>query len=156
MFICLIIADKFKFMMKRIVLLFFPIIVISCGIIEDTTDETVTYTYILKNETGVELQITSDFGRMEFISNGSSYRCETVANPGYLGGLCSGELEIRIPNTNMGYQCFGLGSDAKGLCFIEDNKLFVISNNTAFTEIGIRTYEYVLTPNLLESTFELP
>lgn len=79
-----------------------------------------------------------------------------ISEEGYKGGLCSGELEIRILNTNLGYQCFGLGAESKGLCFIEDYRLFTISEGTVFTEIGTRTYEYVLTPDLLENAFELP
>ncbi|TAI49723.1 hypothetical protein [Flagellimonas allohymeniacidonis] len=143
-------------MKKYIIVSILSIMPMACGIIEDTSEETVTYTYILKNETGIALQIISDFGRIELISNGNSFQCETIANPGYVGGLCSGELEIRIPDSNKGYRCFGLGSESIGLCFVEDRGLFTISNYTVFKEIDTRTYEYILTPELIENAFELP
>ncbi|MCB0373103.1 MAG: hypothetical protein KDD31_08860 [Muricauda sp.] len=143
-------------MKNYFVLLYLIFLPISCGIIEETEEEKVTYTYIIKNKTGSDLQIESDFGRIELITNDGAFQCETIANVGYIGGLCSGTLEIRIPNTNLGYQCFGLGLEPKGLCFTEDNRLFLISDTTIFTEVGTRTYEYVLTPELLENVFELP
>ncbi|PCJ97095.1 MAG: hypothetical protein COA50_05505 [Flavobacteriaceae bacterium] len=128
-----------------------------CGIIIDTSEEKNEYTYILKNETGQSLQITSDFGRMELIPDGEAFKCIIYSAPsGFQGGLCSGELEIRIPETNKGYRCHGYGVASEGLCFLQDNKVFTISDNTIFTEISSRTYEYVLTPELLERTYELP
>ncbi|WP_306013701.1 MULTISPECIES: hypothetical protein [unclassified Allomuricauda] len=143
-------------MKKFLIILILIILPMACGIIEDTTEETFTYTYILQNKTGIDLQVTSDFGRVEMIPNGGSFQCETIANPGYMGGLCSGELEIRIPGTNKGYKCVGSPLASEGICFVEDDRLFTISENSILTEIDARTYEYVLTPELLEGAFELP
>lgn len=128
----------------------------ACGIIEDTSEITVTYTYILKNQRGITLQITSDFGIAELVSNGNSFQCETIANPGYIGGFCSGDLEIRIPNSDKGYHCVGSPLPSKGLCFTDDDGLFTISSGTIFTEIKTQTYEYVLTTEILDGVFGLP
>nr|WP_298929091.1 hypothetical protein [uncultured Allomuricauda sp.] len=65
-------------------------------------------------------------------------------------------MEIRIPETSKGYRCFGTTSQIQGLCFVEDERIFTRFDNTIFIEISTRTYEYVLTPGLLENAFELP
>ncbi|WP_420604215.1 hypothetical protein [Flagellimonas sp.] len=133
------------------------LILYSCGSgIEYDGPNSRTYTYILKNNTDIDLLITSDFGRMELIPVGDIFQCKVIVEDGYSGGLCSLELEIRIPNTKKGYRCHGLASNIEGLCFAEDYKIFTISAGTIFTEIAPRTYQYVLTPNLLENVFELP
>ncbi|MEW2920035.1 hypothetical protein AB1A65_01110 [Muricauda sp. ANG21] len=143
-------------MLKRLFLLSFFLTIICCGIIEDTSEPTLTYTYIIKNLTGSELLIISDFGREQLTPNNSEFICETISSEGYLGGLCSGELEIRIPNTNTGYRCIGRPKLSENLCFVEDHLLFTISEGTIFTEIKTRTYEYVLTSDLLDNAFVLP
>lgn len=144
--------------MRKIVLLFLGIVMFdSCGILIDTEEETFTYTYILKNETGVSIEITGDLDRRtETIENGNSFECFFEASNSYVGGLCGQFIEIKIPNTNNGYRCHGGASDIEGLCFVEDSRLFTISDGTVFTEIDTRVYEYVLTPDLLENVFELP
>lgn len=142
--------------MKNYFLISLFLTLYSCGIIEDTSEPTLTYTYIIKNQTGSELNIISDFGREQLTPNNSEFICETISSEGYLGGLCSGELEIRIPSTNTGYRCIGRPKPSENLCFVEDDLLFTISEGTIFTETKTRTYEYVLTPDLLENAFELP
>ncbi|MBO0328953.1 hypothetical protein [[Muricauda] lutisoli] len=113
------------------------------------------YTYILTNQTGYELIITSDFGRAELVTNNNAYKCEISVEEGYTGALCSLELEIRIPETNKGYRCYGLAQNTQGLCFTDDDRVFTISDGTIFTKVGTRTYEYILTAGLLENVFEL-
>ncbi|WP_108424924.1 hypothetical protein [Flagellimonas amoyensis] len=143
--------------MKGTAILFGLLAMFSCGSgLEPDGPNSQTYTFVLKNNTGVDLWITSDFDRKELMPDGDLYQCQMISEEGYKGGLCSGELEIRIFNTNLGYHCFGLGVESKGLCFVEDYRVFTISKGTIFTEIGTRTYEYVLTPNLLEGAYELP
>ncbi|THV59980.1 hypothetical protein EZV76_05310 [Flagellimonas alvinocaridis] len=143
--------------MKYLLLTALATLLNSCGSgLEYDGPNSRTYTYILTNQTGIELIITSDFGRTELVSTNDSYQCQIDVEDDYSGGLCSLELEIRIPETNKGYRCFGLASDVEELCFVDDFKLFTISEGTIFTETKTRTYEYVLTPDLLENAFELP
>ncbi|WP_306013703.1 MULTISPECIES: hypothetical protein [unclassified Allomuricauda] len=143
--------------MNKFLIIIVVIVLFSCGSgLEPDGPNSQTYIFILSNNTGVDLWITSDFNRKELIMDGDLYQCQMISEEGYQGGLCSGELEIRFYNTNLGYQCFGLGMKSKGLCFTEDYRLFTISEGTIFTEIAPRTYEYVLTPELLEGAFELP
>ncbi|MBR9854173.1 MAG: hypothetical protein GYB37_06275 [Algicola sp.] len=143
--------------MKKYITFYMVFILYSCGSgLEYDGPNSRTYTYILTNQTGYELIITSDFGRTELVLNNGAFRCNISVEEGYTGALCSMELEIRIPKTNMGYRCYGLASEIEGLCFVDDAKVFTISESTIFTKTGIRTYEYVLTPELLENVFELP
>lgn len=73
-------------------------------------------------------------------------------------GICENYLFILFPEINKGYRCHGTVSNVEGLCFEGGQGLFtrLESEGTVFTEIGTRTYEYVLTPNLLEGAYELP
>ncbi|MEW2920037.1 hypothetical protein AB1A65_01120 [Muricauda sp. ANG21] len=143
--------------MKKCIAFYIIFILYSCGSgLEYDGPDSRTYTYILRNNTNVQLLIKSDQEFTELVQDGGKFQCEIVAEDGYGGALCSLELEIRIPNSNRGYRCFGLASDIEGLCFVEDFRVFTISEGTIFTEINTRTYEYVLTPDLLDNAFELP
>lgn len=143
--------------MKNLLLLVLLITFYSCGIVNDTNDETFTYTYILKNETGTTLEITGDFDeRTELIEDGNNFVCSYDASNSDIGGLCSGFIEIKIPATNKGYRCYGLINQVEGLCLVEDERLFTTLEGTVFTETSTRVYEYVLTPEILDNVFELP
>ena len=143
--------------MKNLILIFCFISISSCGIITDTEEDEYLYTYILTNETGVPIEITGGFEReTNIIANSGFFKCSFLASFSYAGGLCSGFVEIRIPNTNTGYRCYGLIDQVEGLCFVEDGRLFTRLEGTILTEISPRTYEYVLTPDLLENAYELP
>ena len=141
--------------MKKVFLIILSIILHSCGIVIDTTEETFLYTYILRNETGSSLEISEGVDK-QIIDDKNSFECTFEASRGYAGGLCSQFIEIKIPNTNMGYRCHGLISDVENLCFVEDERLFTRLEGTVFTEIDTRVYEYVLTPDILDNVFVLP
>lgn len=142
--------------MKKLILSLFILSFLSCGIIIDTDEDESLYTYILKNETGVTLEITGDFDeKKELIEDGNIFMCSYYATIDNVNGLCSDFIEIKIPNTNLGYRCYD--TDQTGdLCFVEDLRLFTIFGGTIFTETSHRIYEYTLTPDLLENAFELP
>lgn len=143
--------------MKNLILIFCFISISSCGIITDTEEDEYLYTYILTNETDEALEITGGSDRRtEIIDNGDFFECSFLASFSYAGGLCGLYVEIKIANTNNGYRCFGDTQDVEGLCFVEDGRLFTIFGGSIFTETSPRTYEYVLTPDLVENAFELP
>ncbi len=143
--------------MKYIFSLVLLITFYSCGIVNDTTDETFTYTFKLKNETGVTLEITGGLDRMSsLVNNKNSFECSYDSPSGVDPSLCGQFIQIKIPNSNNGYRCHGAISDVENLCFIEDERLFTTLEGTVFTETSTRVYEYVLTPDILDRSFELP
>ncbi|MCL6272400.1 hypothetical protein M3P19_00185 [Muricauda sp. 2012CJ35-5] len=144
-------------MKKLLSLLSIILLCTSCGIIEDTEEEKFKYVYVLKNETGQDVQITNDTdSSTQTILNNFSYECSYTIPESFVGGLCGNFVEIRISNTNMGFRCHRAISDFENLCFIDDERVFTRLEGTIFTEIDTRVYEYVLTPELLEGAFELP
>lgn len=143
--------------MRKITMLVILLNIISCGSGLDGEEEMFTYTFILKNKTGINLLITGDLNeRTELLSDGDVFQCSYTASINNAGGLCAEGIEIRLSGNNKGFRCFKSASQVQGLCFVEDYRVFTISEGTIFTEIGTRTYEYVLTPDLLEGAFELP
>ncbi|MBT5788734.1 MAG: hypothetical protein HOI14_06685 [Flavobacteriaceae bacterium] len=143
--------------MKKVFLIILSIILHSCGIVNDTTEETFTYTFKLKNETGVTLEIKGGLDRLSsLVNNGNSFECSYESPNGVDVGLCGQFIQIKIPNSNNGYRCHGAISDVENLCFIEDERLFTRLDGTVFTEIDTRVYEYVLTPDILDNVFVLP
>lgn len=134
-------------------------IISSCGIIEDTSEETFTYTFIVKNETGGRVIIKGDYPeRVEELLDGQSFMCSYDKPSNIFSGICENYLFLFFPEINKGYRCHGTVSNVEGLCFEGGQGLFtrLESEGTIFTEIAPRTYEYVLTPELLEGAFELP
>jgi len=132
-------------------------IIVSCGSGLDGEEKMFTYTFILKNKTGINLLITGGLKeRTESLSDGDTFQCSYTASVNNAGGLCAEGIEIRLSDNNKGFRCYKSVSQVQGLCFVEDYRVFTISEGTIFTEIAPRTYEYVLTPELLEGAFELP
>ncbi|WP_036382710.1 hypothetical protein [Muricauda sp. MAR_2010_75] len=129
----------------------------SCGSGLDGEQEMFTYTFILRNKTGTSLLITGDLNkRTELVSDGDAFICSYTASKNNSGGLCSESVEIRIPDINKGYRCYKSISQVQGLCFVEDFMVYTISEGTIFTKIDTKTYQYILTPSLIENAFDLP
>ncbi|MEC7772555.1 MAG: hypothetical protein VX798_15330 [Bacteroidota bacterium] len=142
--------------MRKLVMLFCLLIMASCGSGLDGEEETYLYTFILKNETGVNVIITGDSPqRIEELQNGQSFSCSYSSIPNTSTGICEDYVFLFFPKINKGYKCFG-SSDDIGLCFEGGQGLFTKLKGTIFTEVSTRTYEYVLAPDLLENAFELP
>lgn len=142
--------------MRKTATFFALLTAVSCGSGLDGEEEVYFYTFILKNETGATVVITGDSPeRVEELQNGQSFSCGYTSISGTAVGICEDYVFIFFPQINKGYQCFG-GSDDIDLCFEGGQGLFTKLEGTIFTEIAPRTYEYVLTPELLEGAFELP
>ncbi|RYC50513.1 hypothetical protein [Flagellimonas olearia] len=143
--------------MRKTATFFALLTAVSCGSGLDGEEKMFTYTFILRNETGQDLSITGDFGpRNEVVATGEIFTCAYVGSVSDAGGFCSSFLEIVDIEKVKGYRCFGKASQIEGFCFVEDARVFTRIGNTIFTEIAPRTYEYVLTSELLEGAFELP
>lgn len=143
--------------MKNLFLLIILTVFHSCGIVNDTTDETFTYKFKIKNETGATLEIKGGLDRLSsLVNNGNSFECSYESPSGVDASLCGQFIQIKIPNSNNGYRCHGAISDVENLCFIEDERLFTTLEGTVFTETSTRVYEYVLKPDILDNVFELP
>jgi hypothetical protein len=145
--------------MRKTIVFLIVCIISSCGIIEDTSEETFTYTFIVKNETGGRVIIKGDYPeRVEELLDGQSFMCSYDKPSNIFSGICENYLFLFFPEINKGYRCHGTVSNVEGLCFEGGQGLFtrLESEGTIFTEIAPRTYEYVLTPELLEGAFELP
>ena len=145
--------------MKKLVFYFLCIIITtscgsSCFLFEDC-DDTETYTYIIRNNSGTKAIISVGDMQKE-VSDDGTFECSYSETNNF--GLCQGFLEIRFLSNGKGYRCNVGIDDQEGLCFVEDGRVFTPSNgiNGIFEEISPRTYEYVLTPDLLENAFELP
>lgn len=142
--------------MRKITILFGLLAIISCGSGLDGEEETYAYTFIIKNQTGANVVITGDSPqRIEELQNGQSFSCGYTSISGTAVGMCEDYVFIFFPEINKGYKCFG-GSDDLGLCFEGGQGLFTKLEGTIFIEIAPRTYEFVLTPDLLEGAYELP
>ncbi|PCJ97094.1 MAG: hypothetical protein COA50_05500 [Flavobacteriaceae bacterium] len=140
-----------KYMLIALISIFY-----ACGIIEDTNEKKYQYTYILKNGTGTNVIVTGDYPqRIEELQNGESYSCSFYSSVGHGGGICQNYVFFFFPEINKGYRCIG-AKDDEGLCFKGGEGLFTRLDGTIFSEISSGTYEYVLTPELLESAYELP
>lgn len=127
-----------------------------CGSGFNGEEQTYTYTFVLKNETGTTAIITGDSPkRVEELQNGEFYICSYSSTPTTALGICECYVIIYFPDLNKGYRCFK-GSNDEGLCFEGGQGLFTKLSGTIFTEISPRTYEYVLTPDFLDNAFELP
>ncbi len=139
--------------MKKI-LIFLVFICYSCGIINDTTEETYLFTFNIINKTGQDLLIGIEGDQLEMITNDETISCVTEAFRAWRGALCNGRLIIQIPSTSTGYLC--MAGEDNGLCFADQRSVFSIDFDTIYTETSTRTYEYTLTPEFLEGVFELP
>ena len=143
----------FKMRISIILLLFFSV---SCGSGLDGEEETYTYTFILKNGTGTKVTITGDSPqRIQDLQNGETFICKYNSTPTTALGMCESYVFIHFPEINKGYRCYK-GSNNEGFCFEGGQGLFTKLTGTIFTKTGIRSYEYILTPELLENAFELP
>ena len=126
----------------------------SCGILDDG-DATETFTYRIINETGTTV-IISVGNIVQEVLNDSFFECSYSETSNL--GLCSGTLKIVFIDTGKGYNCNATIDEQNGLCFVDDERVFVPSNGEdgIFEETSTHIYQYTLTSDLLDNTFELP
>lgn len=157
MFICTITVSNIL-IMKKITAIIMLLTLYSCGWLIDTTEEEFLYTFIVKNETGLKLEIIgNDLREKEIIEHEDFFECSYVGTKSSAGALCTGFFQVKIYNTNMGYRCHGFRTEIENLCFVKDDLLFTrLEGNTVFTKTSKNVYQYTLTPDILEGVYELP
>ena len=159
--ICLLIVNNFNFMKLRSVLFGITTFMMnSCGL-GDSYEERYITTFdteiILKNQTGQSV----DFYSCEYyedgisIENNESISC-VFTNVDETDDIFVFNEGVKIIfDNNTGYDC-NINDGSK--CFVSDPKElfhFTKVNLGIYTRIDNNTYEYVLTPELLEGVYNL-
>ncbi|MGI9527895.1 MAG: hypothetical protein ACR2MS_12375 [Weeksellaceae bacterium] len=138
--------------MKYIILFLIAFCFFSCG---TTEEKEYVYTVVLTNETGEILEIASD-GEKTILNNNESYTnkfASGLRRPTWPGG----SLQIKIGDTNRGYQCgFIMEHTQQSFCFIPFEEFNNLSKSNVFMEIEPYVYELVMRPEFLDGAYDLP